>query len=292
MGSDYLAAMFIAVDTKNPRAVEEHVSSIYSSLFPDAESGFVRRAFGWAGQFFSGRYGDYQAIDTSYHDFEHTLQGTLCLVRMLRGRHEAKAAPAIPRKAFELGLIAILFHDTGYLKKKDDTKGTGAKYTQIHVSRSAEFAREFLSRQDWPDADVASIQNMIRCTGVNVDLNRIPFQSAEEKLVGFALGTADLLGQMAADDYVDKLPELYGEFAEAAEFSGPNAARAPFTSAADLMSKTPGFWEGYVVTKLNNDFDRIYTFLNQPYPGGPNDYVQRIERNIERLRRKLEQSPK
>ena len=284
--------MFVAVDTKVPSAVEAHVSSIYSALFPDGESGFVRQSFEWAGQFFSGHYGDYQAIDARYHDFEHTLQGTLCLVRLLQGRHDAKAAPTISRKVFELGLLAILFHDTGYLKKRDDTKGTGAKYTQVHVSRSADFAKEFLSRQDRPDTDVAAIQNMIRCTGVNVDLNHIPFQSAEEKLVGLALGTADLLGQMAADDYIDKLPVLYEEFAEAAEFSGPNAARVPFTSAADLMSKTPGFWEGYVVVKLNNDFERLYTFLNQPHPDGPNDYMQRIERNIARLRAKLERKAK
>ena len=36
------------------------------------------------------------------------------------------------------------------------------------------------------------------------------------RIVGFALGTADLLGQMAAPDYVDKLPVLYDEFVEAA----------------------------------------------------------------------------
>ena len=34
-------------------------------------------------------------------------------------------------------------------------------------------------------------------------------QSELERVLGFALATADLVGQMAADDYVDKLPELY-----------------------------------------------------------------------------------
>ena len=280
--------MFDEVDTKAPNTASEHVASIYLSIFPQGDRAFVPRAFDWAGQFFSGRYDDYQAVDARYHDFEHTLQGTLCLARLLHGRHEAKTLPLLSQKAFELGLLAILFHDTGYHKKKDDMEGTGAKYTQTHVARSAVFAREFLSRKSWTEADTTAIQNMIRCTGVNVDLKAIPFQNGEERMVGFALGTADLLGQMAACDYVEKLPVLYEEFAEAARFGGGTATRAfPFTSAEDLMRKTPAFWEGYVWPKIDHDFERLYTFLNQPYPDGPNEYVLRVEQNIARLRRKL-----
>ena len=281
--------MFDEVDTKVPRAAEECVASIYRSMFPEGDRGFVRQAFEWAGQFFSGEYDGYQAIDALYHDFEHTLQGTLCLARLLHGRHEAKARPAFSEKGFQLGLLAILFHDTGYLKKKDDTEGTGAKYTLTHVTRSAVFATEFLSRKGWTEADTTAIQHMIRCTGVNVDLQAIPFQNAEERMMGYVLGTADLLGQMAAPDYVDKLPVLYEEFAEAARFDGPAAAKKiPFTSLDDLLRKTPAFWDGYVRTKIESDFERLYTFLNRPYPDGPNEYVQRVERNIARLRRMVE----
>src|SRR5690606_10931 len=103
----------------------------------------------------------------------------------------------------ELGLLAILMHDTGYLKRRDDTGGTGAKYTLIHVERSMEFAAELLRENHFTDSEINAVQNMIRCTGVNVNLAAIPFQSEEERIAGFALGTADLLGQMAAKDYVD-----------------------------------------------------------------------------------------
>ena len=281
--------MFDEVDTKVPRAAEEYVASIYQTIFPNGDRAFVPQAFEWAGRFFSGQCGDYQAIDARYHDFEHTLQGTLCLARLLHGRHDAKAFPPLSQKAFELGLLAILFHDTGYLKKKDDAEGTGAKYTPTHVSRSAAIVKEFLAGKGWAQAETTAIENMIRCTGVNVDLKAIPFQNSEERMVGFALGTSDLLGQMAAPDYVEKLPVLYEEFAEAARFGGANAARVcPFTSAEDLMRKTRKFWEGYVRTKINHDFERLYTFLNKPYPDGPNEYVLRVEHNIERLVRALE----
>jgi hypothetical protein len=127
---------------------------------------------------------------------------------------------------------------------------------------------------------------MVNCTGINVDLRAIRFQNERERTVAFALGTADLLGQMAARDYVEKLPVLFQEFAEAARFDGANLPRSfAFASAEDLMSKTPAFWERYVLPKINGDFGRLYTFLNDPYPDGPNPYLLWIEENIARIRR-------
>ena len=45
--------------------------------------------------------------------FEHTLQRTVCMGRLLYARHRAGAAPALTQEAFELGVLAILLHDTG-----------------------------------------------------------------------------------------------------------------------------------------------------------------------------------
>src|SRR5262249_62118285 len=140
---------------------------------------------------------DYQPVDALYHDFEHTLQGTLCMARLLRGRHHAGAQPRLTERMFRLGVLAILLHDTGYLKKREDTEGTGAKYTVTHVERSAEFADQLLADKGFVPTDIKAVQNMIHCTGVDATLSVIPFQSELEKVVGYALGTADLLGQMA-----------------------------------------------------------------------------------------------
>ena len=280
--------MLRPVDTRVPSAVEKQVHAIYRRLFPQADAAFVPRAFHWASQCFAGHYADYQPIDAGYHDFEHTLQGTLCLARLLEGRHAAKAAPPIPEKLFDLSLLAILLHDTGYLKQKGDREGTGAKYTLVHVERSIVFAEEFLSRHGYAPAEILTVQNMIRCTGVNADLRSIPFQSELEKTLGFALATADLLGQMAADDYLEKLPVLYQEFAEAARFDTKDAAQLEeFASAEDLMRKTPAFWEGYVLPRINGEFGRLHRFLNDPYPAGPNPYVQRIEQTMSKLRQRF-----
>jgi hypothetical protein len=273
------------VDTKNPAAVEEEVQSIYLTLFPQAAPDFVSRSFGWVQDCFEGRYRDYLPIDAKYHDLEHTLQGTLCMGRLLRARQEAGGRPAVGQRYFELGLLAILFHDTGYLRRRDDPGGTGAKYTFTHVTRSIHFAEEFLVAQGVPIAEIRSVQNMIRCTGVHVDLSRIPFQGEVEKVVGFCLGTADLLGQMSATDYTDKLGILFGEFEESARYyEGKMQVTMEFTSADDLRRRTPAFWKTFVLPKLERDFWGAYRFLNRPYPGGPNAYVQQIEANLLRLR--------
>jgi hypothetical protein len=276
--------MFPLVDTKDPKAVEGEVQSAYQAMFPQGDSSFVPRALGWVTEAFAGNYKDYLPCDARYHDLEHTMQGTLCMARLLHGRWKADVKPAITQRPFELGLLAMLFHDTGYLKKRDDPGGTGAKYTLTHVTRSVQFAEQFLEEKGFGVDEILAVQHMIRCTGVNVNLTRIPFQSEFEKIVGFALGTSDLLGQMAASDYVEKLPVLYAEFEESARYyEGKMAGVSTFTSAEELISKTPHFWTNYVMPKINNDFWGLHRFLNNPYPSGPNEYIQRVESNIARL---------
>jgi hypothetical protein len=278
------------VSTKDAKAVAAEVQKIYLALFPEGDPTFVPRVFGWVLDGFTGRRAGYLAVDATYHDLEHTLQGALCMARVLHGRQLAQARPAVPQRMFELGLLAILLHDSGYLKRSGDVEGTGAKYTVVHVQRSAEFAAELMREKQFGAGEIKAVENMILCTGMNARLDQIPFQDELERLTGLATGTADLLGQMAAEDYVDKLPKLYAEFAEAVRHSDEvGVLPIHFASAAELRSRTPDFWEGYVRPKLDRDFGGLYKFLNDPYPSGPNSYVDRVEANMARLRRELGQ---
>ncbi|MEN9573005.1 MAG: hypothetical protein RL514_860 [Verrucomicrobiota bacterium] len=274
--------MFPIADTKSASAVQAAVASIHGEMFSRRERDFVGKLFGWAFEAFEGRYRDYQPVDALYHDLEHTLQGTLCYAQILQGRQRAGATPAVPQRMFELGLLAILLHDTGYLKVRGDNEGTGAKYTLIHVSRSANFAQQLLTEKGFSTEDAGIVLRMIRCTGVNVKLEAIPFQGEVERTLGFCIGTADLLGQMAAADYVDKLPILFAEFAESARYSG---TKTMFESAEHLLKMTPMFWEKYVRPKIEKDFQGNFRFLSDPYPDGPNAYLAAIEANIERSKR-------
>ena len=176
--------MYPPVVTKDPTAVEVEVQAAYLAIFPDGDRVFVPRAFGWANDCFAGNYRDYQPVDVPYHDFEHTLQGTLCMARLLLGRHLAGERPLMTQKMFELGLLAILLHDTGYLKQQNDTDGTGAKYTVTHVDRSVEFAGGLLAEKGFNAEDITAVQNMILCTGVDAALDMIPFKTRWKRLSG------------------------------------------------------------------------------------------------------------
>ncbi len=281
--SAHLIRMLRELDTREPMAVAVQIRSDYQSMFVDADRLFVPQAVFWAFDCFSGRHPDFLPIDARYHDLEHTFQGAICLSALLRGRHEAGEGPTVQRSVFELAMLAILLHDTGYLKRRGDTAGTGAKYTATHVNRSCEFAEAILASKGYRSGAILSVQNMIRCTGAGTNLTAIPFQTDAERIAGFALGTADLIGQMAATDYVEKLPRLYEEFVEAGRFNG-NPGAIGFASAADLMQKTPGFWEKYVLPKLSSDFRGLFRFLAQPSPSGVNGYLRQIEANIGRIR--------
>ena len=74
-----------------------------------------------------------------------------------------------------------------------------------------------------------------------------------------SLVSAALLGQMAAPDYVDKLPLLFEEFVEAGHFNGQPGAMGGFASAHDLRARTPAFWDNYVKPKIERDFAALST---------------------------------
>lgn len=285
--------MFPPVDTKDAAAVLREVRESFCALFPQENPDWLPQSFQWTQDAFEGRYADYQAIDALYHDLEHTLQGTLCLARLIRCRHEVGGRPAVSPRMFHLAVLAILLHDTGYLKKREDTSGTGAKYTLTHVARSVAFAEELLSAKGYPLDEIRSVQHMIRCTGVHVDLSRIPFQSELERTLGYVLATADLLGQMSAPDYIEKLPTLYAEFEESARFyAGRVTGVTEFKSAQELMRNTPIFWTSFVQPKLERELWGVHRFLARPYPNGPNEYVRRVEANVQRLREQLARAPR
>ncbi len=274
----YVTKVHHEVNTARAEEVRSEVIRLLDCIFPGEGPKVALQAFQWAMDAFGGKFHDYQAIDARYHDLEHTLQGTLCLARLLHGRHVAKAKPEFSRRVCELALLAILLHDTGYLKKKDDTDGTGAKYTPVHVQRSVDFAGELLAEHGFTKADIETVQQMIGCTGINVKLDAIPFKSDEERLAGLALGTADLLGQMAARDYVDKLPILFKEFEEAGQHG---KMTYQFKTAQELIDSTPGFWTGYVLPKINRDFEGLYRYL--AIDGNGNPYLDRVQANLERI---------
>jgi hypothetical protein len=275
------------VDTKNPAAVAGFVRRIYSELFPGASRVWINRVFEDIEMFFTGRNPAYAPIDLRYHDLEHTLQATVCLVELLAGRHHAEVEPRVSARQFELTIVAVLLHDTGYLKLRSDT---GAKYTFCHVLRSCAFAASYLPALGATPIEIESVLGAINCTGPSSEISRLHFHKPVDRLLGCALATADYLGQLAAPDYPDKLELLFAEFAESDAYVNlPMDARI-FKSARHLAEQTPQFWERFVLPRLDGDFLGVYRFLASPYPAGVNAYIAAAEHNISTVRQRLTSS--
>jgi len=236
---------------------------------------------------FNGQRKGFLRCDTVYHDIFHTLQVIYPFIGILDGWNKSGNSPKISKEMFKLGSIAVLLHDTGYIKAENDIEGTGGKYTFVHTQRSAEFAEYYLSSMGFARNEIVGVKNIIMCTGVKVNYGKILFGSQEERLTGYALGTADLLGQMSADDYIRKLPALYHEYENAYDYEGKEKLRERgvviFKSANDLIKNTPHFYEVTVMERFKK-MGSIYQYLTYHFKNSRNCFIDAIENNIEKIR--------
>lgn len=275
-----------AVNTKSTAAVVQAVCTAFAGIGAEASFPLLKRIFADVQDMFEGRYPGYRGIDMSYHDFEHTLQATLCLVHILEGRSRTPDRPILTNRDWELGVIAALLHDSGYLKTTDDDAGTGAKYTFVHERRSCEFARDYLPRLGVTATEIDDICSAIICTGPRNKISQISFRSEQGRHFAFVLVTADYLAQMSAPDYLDKLPALYREFMEGFAFENTPLAQRPYHTYRELLERTPGFWNDYVRPMLDFEAGAVHRYLTTA--GQPNPYLQAVEANIAELRRRLQ----
>ena len=271
-------------DTQSHEAVAAVVVEIHQEIFPGADWEYIPQNFKGVAGMFEGNYPHYQAMDTVYHDLEHTLQATLCWVRLMANRHRLKVEPMMTQKDFQIGFVGILMHDVGYLKEEDDDEGTGAKFTFVHERRSCEFADMYLEEQGWPKRSIFAVQHLISCTGPRSLIDAIPFYNKLEKIMGMAVCTADYLGQMSDPNYIQKLPALFLEFEESDDYRDIAKEDRIFKSCDELLRGTPFFWTNIVIPKLDNDCGSLYKYLAEPYPEGINPYVLEIEANVETVK--------
>jgi hypothetical protein len=231
--------------TADSQLVFEEVSRIIKWICPYLDFTFLDRAFQDVVKLFQGEYPGYQGCNTGYHNLKHTMD---CLLAMARLMHGASLnGLSLPERDTILGLIAALFHDSGYIQSDTDVLGTGAKYTLVHVERSLAFLEGYFSEMGFSASDLDYCQCCVQCNGLEAKIQEIEFESSCHQTVGCMLGTADLLGQLADRTYLERLPFLYREFLE---------GQVPgFESELDLLKKTPAFWEFTrfrMITELGN----------------------------------------
>ncbi len=275
------------VNVSSTQAVCDAVCDIFHSCYLSVDDSQIRRAFEDFDNLFEGYYSGFNACDTFYHDKQHSLDMTLALARLIDG-HERQSDRhhTFGARLTTLSIITALFHDSGYIRKSDDDKShNGAQYTSIHVSRSATFLQNYLQLNGMSEfADIAA--NMVHYTGYEVA--PVDIQLADEKLhlLGYMLGTADLIAQMSDRCYLEKCRDrLFPEFELGGMAGQQNEQQSKFilfSSADELLAKTPTFYNNEVKARLDGLFQQVYKYAEAHF-GGNNLYLDYLQQNIHHI---------
>jgi hypothetical protein len=230
---------------------------------------------------FHGDSPEFEPCDTAFHDFDHTMEATEAVIRLLAAHDRIPGETRFSERQWEIALVSILLHDTGYLKRRDDHEGSGAKHTSIHVGRSCFMAWDLLPALGFSKDEIRLVQRAICATAIGAKMNQIGFRSRSEWLIGALVATGDMLGQMAADDYPERLPALYLELREAALFSHLETNGATvYQSLLELLCGTQKFYSDYVIKTLDGEWGGVHRWLETE--DGSNPYLERIHRNVDR----------
>lgn len=272
------------VNTTDPSAVEQEIVRIYQKLYSAQSAPLITRAFADCVRLYRGADARYYACDTPYHNLQHVLDVTLAMARLMDGYEQSRrfSEPLIA-ELFELGVIAALFHDVGYLRHRKDTRHrNGAEYTLRHVSRGASFLDEYmqeLGMSQW--SRVAG--RIIHFTGYEIPVQRIDVPGPIYRLLGNMLGSADIIAQMADRCYLEKCRDrLFPEFVwgglASAQGSAPRKPTALFNSPQDLLHKTPSFYVTATV-RLVDHLGAVFRYAETHF-GGDNLYLDELSKNI------------
>jgi len=277
----------LEVNTKDPAAICAYALNTFNSLGWKDSAPLVENIFRDVTRMFAGQYPGYLGIDMSYHDFEHTLQATVCMLSIIQGRQLSGASPIFHRRDAELSLMAVLLHDAGFLKHRNDTTGTGAKYTLVHERRSCQFARAYLPQFAVTPDEMDDVCATINCTGPRNHIAGHQFHRPEARIIACIVVSADYLAQMSSPDYLGKLPLLFREFQEAFDYEKVPAENRPYHSLRELQEKTPDFWHKFVYPLLEHEADAVYRYLS--ITGQPNPYLLAVEDNLTKIRARLQE---
>jgi hypothetical protein len=233
----------------------------------------VERAFGFTRMLYNGHFPGYRRCTVEYHDYFHTLTIFSTASRLIDG---------CLLSGMELGcedvsdiLISALLHDVGYLQKSEDTLGTGAKNTRIHVDRSVAFVIQQSPAFGLSHERGLRVGRLILGTDLGKDWDHLEFRDESERRAAMILAAADILGQMSDRAYLEKLLFLYHEFREAG-FEG-------YSTAFDILKSTAAFYESIKV-RLDDTLGEVSHHSSEHFAKrfgiGRDLYREAIERHM------------
>ena len=197
--------------------------------------------------------------DCSYHDMHHTVMVTDVGQSILWGRLMSQG-DVTPHDWLH-SILAMIYHDIGFVRGilKGDRGGryivnefgdtvapppgaTDAYMAPYHVTRSCLFVKERFAIETTVDA--GTLIHFIEMTRFPV-----PTDAFYQRVGDFAglVRAADLIGQMADPQYIQKLARLFSEFSETGE-----AERLGYQHAGELRSDYPTFF-----------FERVRPYISE-----------------------------
>jgi hypothetical protein len=273
------------IDMNDPNRVFEEVKNILGIMFHKPSYGVIEQAFADTVRLFNGEYPGYRRCTTPYHDLKHATDTMLAMARLMHGAFLEGHSLTGPQVS--LGLMCSLMHDTGYIQKEEDTKGTGAKYIDSDTIRSIEFMEAYVTDRGLIEDQFAPYADIIICTSLEARVDDLSFPSPAVELLCKLLGTADLMAQMADRTYLEKLLYLYEEFRE--------ARVAGYTDELDFLKKTKEFYE-MVIRRFREEFNGLCNHAQRHFKErwgiDRNLYIEAIESNIGYLTYLLENHEK
>ncbi len=259
--------------------VEAQVGEIVRSFAPGHDLTRVGGTFELLNKAFDGNLPGYQKLKTLYHNRTHTNEVVLCTARMLHGLH--LAGQGLDADHVDAALIGALMHDVGYLMSDQEASGTGAQFTDSHVMRGVEFTRRHLP--GLPPDLLAATTKVIMLTDHRKHPDWVKFDNLQQQRAAYATATADLIGQMANREYLERVLLLYFEFEEA-QLGG-------FADIHDLLEKTTAFYR-MTRGRLDTDLKGLSVHLAQHFGeltgAERNFYQESIDRNLDYLNRVVE----
>ena len=285
------------VRTTDLKQVSAEVARLYKGLYQGTRgrvngppSTAIEHAFADINRLYSGEHADFKPCDTEYHDIQHVLDVTLAMARLMDGYERSRKvtrsrvgdSPPLPAACFALGVTIALFHDFGYLRRRNDRRHRyGAEYTLTHVTRGSKHLRRYLPRIGLKRYASAGA-TLVHYTGYERRAETIPLNNTLLRRVGHMLGTADIIAQMADRCYLEKCRDrLYPEFVLGGLASRKLAGgrtQVIFSSGEDLVRKTPGFYTN-AAKRLDFQLARAYEYAERHFKG-QNLYLEEMQKNV------------
>lgn len=280
------------INVEDAGRVKDAVLEIFRARYAGASFAPLAQAFDDVSALFEGRFPGYLACDTLYHDVRHTLDMALAMARLIDGHDRTRAAPEqLGARRAILGVIIALLHDSGYVRRSsEECIPNGAVFTKVHVSRSADFLLRYLPERGFA-AEAPLAAQLVHFTGYELDIDDIKIPEGRDRLIGYMVGTADLLGQMSDRMYLEKCRDfLYEEFVwgQVARETLPDGKEiVRYASPEDLILKTPGFYEYVARQRIEKKLGAADRYAAAHFDG-PSLYQSEIDRNMQFLRETIE----